>query len=131
MDLQQHILCLQTLCRLCGKSIKTDSHYRNPKLKGQFSDIFQKYFEVDVNEESCITFPPSLCQKCYIKLYKLDKSQTIPKDKNNMQLYDFQPHSENCIICSPEARAGRPKVEKTEEITSLKHLKIVADKCGF
>ena len=130
MDLQEHILCLQKLCRLCGKSIKTDSHYRNPKLKGQFSDIFQKYFEVDVNEESCNTFPPSLCQK-YIKLYKLAKSQTIPKDKNNIQLYDFQPHSENCIICNPEARAGRPKVEKTEKIITLKHLKLVADKYGF
>ena len=46
-------------------------------------------------------------------------------------MYNFQSHSENCIICKPEARAGRPKVEKTEEIITLKHLKLVANKYGF
>ena len=77
MDSQEHILCLQRSYQFCGNPIKIDSHYRNAKLKGQFSDFFPKYFEADVNEENCNTFPPSLCQKCYIKLYKLDKSQTI------------------------------------------------------
>ena len=131
MDLQEHMLCLQKLCWLCGRSIKTDSHYRDPMLKGQFLDIFLKYFELDVNEGNCNTFPASLCQKCYVKLYKLDKSQNIPKYINNIQLYNFQPHSENCITCKPEARAGRPKVEKNEEIITLKNLKLAADKYWF
>ena len=46
-------------------------------------------------------------------------------------MYNFQPHSENCIICKPEARAGRLKVEKIEEIITLEHLKLVANKYGF
>ena len=46
-------------------------------------------------------------------------------------MYNFQPHNENSIICKPEARAGQPKVEKNEEIITLKNLKLAADKYWF
>lgn len=42
-------------------------------------------------------------------------------------MYNFQPHSEYCIICKSGAKSGLPKVEKSDEIITFKHLKLVAD----
>ena len=45
-------------------------------------------------------------------------------------MYNFQPHSEYCIICKLKAKSDLPKVEKSDEIITFKHLKLVADEYG-
>ena len=91
--MDKHLASLGRLCRICGSKITFSGGYRSPKLVTEF----KQFIEDQIENDDANIHPRSLCNKCYMKLYKIKKNKTT----DLMTTYNFLPHSDDgsCYVC--------------------------------
>ena len=69
-----HYKCLDELCRICGNILVTGSYVCKVK---DHSELFEKTFHIDVNNDNEDVHPPKCCHKCYAVATTAKKADSI------------------------------------------------------
>ena len=124
-----HRIKLSLLYRICSDTIKLVRGYVEAKHVSSFKEILKNAFNIDVQEDDLNIHPQTVCNKCYLKLYRLQKK---PKKELSVSTpCTFNAHSDSCEICEP-SKVGRkkstdsklPSVRKIAENFKFEHCEL-------
>ena len=131
-EINSHVEILSKLCRLCAKKIVTTRSYREPKHVLGLKDVVKARFGIDIDNDASNIHPSSLCNKCYLKLYKLKSKNIDDIERSSDIVSEFASHTKSCTVCFSTGKVGRPKhVEIDAQINAFETIKSKAEENGF
>lgn len=88
-----------SLCRTCGNKIKISSRYIKPKPAVTYASAIQQLFEVNILEDKDLVHPKGICDVCWKKFDRYNKS--ITELFADTLLIDYVPHTDtDCYACT-------------------------------
>ena len=123
MEFHENKLAL--LCRLCGEKFILSRGYAEARAASELKEIIQHAYNIDIEEDVPNIHPPSVCNKCYMKLYRLQKKPIT--DIVSKIPFFFSKHDDfSCVLCE-SSKVGRKK-----QNVNVKHDIIkIGEKYGF
>ena len=115
--MEEHILHLQSLCRICTKTLGRVSYPVNtPAGKGEATTLIEECFKPNSTSTDDAVHPPKFCNSCYLTMKRMRKST---KDgtvyRTSLTLHQWTGHVDtHCTTCEMVASrktGGRPKVK--------------------
>ena len=95
-------------CRVCGRK---SSGYVHNKNSNKCEALLSTLLDINVTTEPEDTFPPIVCNSCYIILKKA-KEEGRDIMTTALQTYSWEPHTDFCQLCLEvcgDSSGGRPK----------------------
>lgn len=74
--MEQHKICLQNLCRVCGKKPRCYFHDKN---SDNCREALASVFSIATGKEDENIYPPKVCNHCYLTLNQLRKKVVSEK----------------------------------------------------
>ena len=88
---------LALLYRLCGEQITLSRGYAEARAASELKQFIQHAYTIDIEQNLSNIHPPSVCNKCYMKLYRLHKKPIT--DIVSRISFCFSQHDVSCLIC--------------------------------
>ncbi|XP_020385577.2 V(D)J recombination-activating protein 1 [Rhincodon typus] len=127
-SLEEHILRLQNLCRICGVSFNTNSYDMKFLVNGPVDDVTQEVlrkmgyddcfwpelihntFRIDVKTDTEARYPTHFCYKCWcIVIQAINNTTNEDAFFPISTIVEWKPHSNLCSICSFSSGARKRK----------------------
>uniref|UniRef100_A0A7M5WSY0 RAG1 importin-binding domain-containing protein n=1 Tax=Clytia hemisphaerica TaxID=252671 RepID=A0A7M5WSY0_9CNID len=93
--MEEHIMKISNLCRLCRKKITTNDSYSDVKTCIEFKDKILFLFSYDISQDNLCQHPNKLCHNCSVKMSKVNFNGQFLKT----EIAEFEKHDESCTLC--------------------------------
>ncbi len=108
--LSQHMHALESLCRVCGKNVKVLSGKDTGCSKTKYAEELHGLYNVDVLQEDPSIFGQVLCASHRQLCTKFRDAKARGKIYyTSVSMYQFEPHSETCSICSADVKLHKKR----------------------
>ena len=117
-----HKTTLAKLCRVCARTAESKKGYVTIKNVSEYSNILYYHYSVDIDLDSDMIYPKTLCGSCNRKLDKLQEKN----EPSNLVACKFEAHRDlYCLIYEKNVN------QKGSVIAHLKYLDGVVVEKGF